>query len=603
MLAVLGISAYYHDSAAAIVVDGEIVAAAQEERFTRKKGDASFPINSIKYCLKEASLDVNKLSAVVFYDKPIVKFERIISSYIHNAPKGIGSFLQAIPLWLKSKLWIEDEIRNKLGFDGKVLFTKHHQSHAASAFFPSPYDEAAILTVDGVGEWETTVIGMGKGNRITLLKRINFPHSLGLLYSAFTYYCGFKVNSGEYKLMGLAPYGKPVYSDLIKKELIKIKEDGSYILNERYFDYITGLKMINRKFEKIFGRPPLTPDTMPDEFYMDVAASIQKVLEEVMLKIGNEVKRVTTMDYLTIAGGVGLNCVANSKILKECGFKDIWVQPASGDAGGALGAALYVYYEYFDKPRIVNRGKDFQKGSYLGPSYSNEEIEEVLKRYEAKYHYLSTGNLLKEVAKLIANEKVVGFFQGRMEFGPRALGNRSILGDARSEVMQSVMNLKIKFRESFRPFAPSVKIERLKDYFEWDRPSPYMLFVAQVKKELLYDTKKTDKKGLELLKLKRSELPAITHVDNSARIQTVAREDNPIFYDLLTEFEKLTGCSVLINTSFNVRGEPIVCSPEDAFLCFMGTNMDALAIGNFILYKEEQPEVRLEKWKKRIIKD
>ncbi len=540
---------------------------------------------------------------MVFYDKPIVKFERIISSYIHTAPRGLSSFIQAIPLWLKSKLWIEDEIRKLLDYKGKILFTTHHQAHAGSAFFPSPFEEAAILTVDGVGEWETTVIGIGQKNRVKLLKRINFPHSLGLLYSAFTYYCGFKVNSGEYKLMGLAPYGKPVYADLIKKELIKINEDGSYVLNERYFNYISGLRMINKRFERLFGRPPLNPETLPDDFYMNVAASVQKVLDEIMVLICNEVKRLTGMDYLTIAGGVGLNCVSNSKILKECGFKNVWVQPASGDAGGSLGAALYVYYEYFNNERNVKNHKDFQKGSYLGPSFSNYEIESVLKKFNAKFHYFEKKDLIKEVARQIASQKVVGFFQGRMKFGPRALGNRSILGDPRSENMQSLMNLKIKFRESFRPFAPAVRFERLMEYFEWDRPSPYMLFIASVKKELLISVDTAGKKGLDLLKLKRSELPAITHVDNSARIQTVSRDDNPLFYDLILEFEKLTACGVIINTSFNVRGEPIVCTPEDAFYCFMGTNIDVLAIGNYILYKEEQPEVDLKKWKKSHIKD
>lgn len=604
MAKILGISAFYHDSAAAIVVDGEIIAASQEERFTRKKGDASFPINSINYCLKEANIDVNQLDVIVFYDKSLIKFERIISSYIHRAPAGLKSFLQSIPLWIKSKLWIEDEIRKTLDFKNTLLFTTHHQSHAASAFFPSPFEKAAILTVDGVGEWETTVIGIGDGNKIKLLKRINFPHSLGLLYSAFTYYCGFKVNSGEYKLMGLAPYGKPIYADLIKKELIKINNDGSYILNEKYFDYISGLKMINKKFERLFGRPPLKPYEPPDQFYMDIAASIQSVLDEVMVMISKYVKNITGMEYLTIAGGVGLNCVANSKILKECGFKDVWVQPASGDAGGALGAALYVHYNYFNNPRKIVDKKDFQKASYLGPSFSNSEIENTLKKFNATYHYLDEDNLLKEVATQLANQKVVAFFQGRMEFGPRALGNRSILGDPRDEEMQSKMNLKIKFRESFRPFAPAVRIENVTKYFEWDRASPYMLFVANVKKELLTNVDTSGKSGLDLLKLKRSELPAITHVDNSARLQTVSKEDNPLFYKLLVEFEKLTGCGVLINTSFNVRGEPIVCTPEDAYLCFMGTNIDILVIGNFILYKEEQTqEVDITGWKKRLIKD
>ncbi len=597
---ILGISAFYHDSAAAIIKDGDIVAACQEERWTRKKGDESFPINSINYCVKEAGITLDQLEAIVFYDKPIVKFERIISSYIHKAPIGLKSFLQAIPLWLKAKLWTEETIRKELNYKGKIFFTSHHQSHAASAFYPSPFKEAAILTVDGVGEWDTTVIGYGSENNITLIKKICFPHSLGLLYSAFTYYCGFKVNSGEYKLMGLAPYGKPVFLDLIKKELIRIKEDGSYLLNLKYFDYISGLKMINSKFEKLFGRKALKPDEIPDQFYMDIAASIQTLFNEILVLIAKEAKKSTGLEYLTIAGGVGLNCVSNSHILKEAGFKDVWIQPASGDAGGALGAALYTYYSYYKKERkLVN----FQKGSYLGPSFSNDEIKNILDKYNAKYYYRETSELIPLIAKEIASGKVVGFFQGRMEFGPRALGNRSILGDPRSPEMQTIMNLKIKFRESFRPFAPSIKLEKVKDYFEWDRPSPYMLFVANVKKELLTKVDTTGKQGLELLKLVRSNLPAITHVDNSARIQTVSKEDNPFFYNLLDEFEKITGVPVLINTSFNVRGEPIVCTPEDAFLCFMGTNIDILAIGNYILYKSEQNKVDITKWKKKITKD
>ncbi|MGC8765511.1 MAG: carbamoyltransferase family protein [Brevinematia bacterium] len=604
MLKILGISAFYHDSAAALVIDGDIVAAAQEERFTRKKGDADFPINAINYCLKEGGLEVNQLDAIVFYDKPIVKFERIIASYIHRAPAGLRSFLQAIPIWLKSKLWTEDEIKRRLGYKKEIFFTSHHQSHAASAFFPSPFEEAAILTVDGVGEWDTTTIGYGRQNQITLLKKICFPHSLGLLYSAFTYYCGFKVNSGEYKLMGLAPYGKPVYLDLIKGELIKIAPDGSYLINEKFFDYISGLKMINKKFEKLFGRKALNPDETPDQFYMNIAASIQALFNEIMVLIAKEAKRITSLDNLTIAGGVGLNCVSNSHILREAEFKDVWVQPAAGDAGGALGAALYAYYSYFKKPRKIINKKDFQKSSYLGPQFDDNEIEKTLLKYNAKYHILPVDRLIKEVAEQIAKQKVVGFFRGRMEFGPRALGNRSILGDPRSEDMQSVMNLKIKFRESFRPFAPSVKLERVGDFFEWDRASPYMLFVANVKRELLTNIDTTGRTGLELLKLKRSTLPAITHVDNSARIQTVSYEDNSVFYDLISEFERISGVPVLINTSFNVRGEPIVCTPEDAYLCFMGTNMDILVIENFILYKEEQDKnVELSKWKSTITKD
>lgn len=601
---ILGISAYYHDSAAAIIKNGDIIACAEEERFTRKKGDNSFPLNAVHYCLKEAGIGIDELHHVVFYDKPVLKFDRIIASYIHSAPRGLASFLKAIPLWLKDKLWVEDIICKELNYKNNILFTEHHQSHAASAFFPSPFKEAAIITVDGAGEWATTTIGCGSDNNIKLIKKIDFPHSLGLLYSAFTYYCGFKVNSGEYKLMGLAPYGTPKYLDLIKKEIITIKNDGSYVLNEKYFNYISGLKMISNKFEKLFGKKALKPDEKHSQFYMDIAASIQELFNEIMVNIAIEAKKTTGLSNLCMAGGVALNCVANARILKKAGFDNIWIQPASGDAGGALGAALYVHYSYLNKKREADNIRDFQKGSYLGPSYSDEEIENILKQFNAKYKKVTKDELVKIVAAEIANQKVIGWFQGRMEFGPRALGNRSILGDARSDKMQTIMNLKIKFRESFRPFAPSVLEENAEDYFEVDRPSPYMLFTAQVKEDKLLNTNAIKIKGTEALKVKRSVIPAITHVDNSARLQTVSKDTNPLYSSLIAEFKKLTGCPVIINTSFNVRGEPIVCSPKDAYLCFMGTNMDILAIGNFLLYKDHQPKnLELSKWKKTLIKD
>lgn len=601
---ILGISAFYNDSAACIIKNGSIIAAAQEERFTRKKGDADFPINAIYYCLKAAEISISDLSEIVFYDKPILKFDRILASYIHNAPKGVESFVQAVPLWLKSKLWVEDTIKKELNFKNDILFTEHHQAHAASAFFPSPFDKAAIITIDGVGEWSTTTIGTGIGSKISLFKKIDFPHSLGLLYSAFTYYCGFRVNSGEYKLMGLAPYGKPVYLDIIKKEIITINSDGSYVLNENYFNYISGLKMINSRFEKLFGHKSLKPDQKPGQFYMDIAASIQKLFDEILVRIAVEAKRLTGLENLCIAGGVGLNCVSNSAILKESGFSGIWVQPAAGDAGGGLGASLYVYYQYLNNERVTDGKTDFMEGAYLGPSFDNNEIKDALDRLGAVYHNTPADELLKIIAAAISSEKVIGWFQGRMEFGPRALGNRSILGDARSEKMQSMMNLKIKFRESFRPFAPSVMEEKSTEYFDIDRPSPYMLLTAQVKSGKLVKADTDGKTGMELLKLKRSVVPAITHVDNSARLQTVSEKTNPLFYKLLKEFESKTGCPLIINTSFNVRGEPIICNPVDAYNCFMGTGIDLLAIGDFILYKEEQPKnPELKKWKKSLIKD
>jgi len=603
-MVILGISAFYHDSAAALVRDGEIVAAAQQERFSRHKGDERFPREAIAYCLQEAGVSIGEVDYVVFYDKPLVKFDRILASYIHTAPRGIRSFVKAIPIWLKQKLWIEEVIRKELHYEGKVLFSSHHQAHAASAFYPSPFERAAILTVDGAGEWNTTTMGYGRGNTITLLQHMDFPHSLGLLYSAFTYYCGFKVNSGEYKLMGLAPYGEPRYVDLIKTHLVTVREDGSIRLNERYFDYISGLRMISSRFEKLFGHKALPQGAVPTQFSMDVAASIQAVTTEILVKMATYVRKMTGEKYLCLAGGVALNCVANSEILRQSGFEDVWVQPASGDAGGALGAALAVWYGYLGEKREVDGVHDAQKGSYLGPSYSLEKIREVLDAYGAVYEVCDEEELLRRTASAIAEGKVVGWFQGRSEFGPRALGNRSILGDARSQDMQTVMNLKIKFRESFRPFAPAVLSEDVGEWFEWDRPSPYMLFVAPVAKKHRLPFDRQGRTGLDLLKQPRSTLQAITHVDFSARLQTVHRETNPRFYRLLQEFKRLTGCGVLINTSFNVRGEPIVNDPRDAYRCFMGTNIDVLVIGDCYLEKSKQPPFKeLQTWKNTLIAD
>lgn len=600
----LGISAFYHDSAACLVRDGEIIAAAQEERFSRKKGDADIPVSSVQYCLREGKIKRKDLTAVVFYDKPILKFDRILASYIHRAPRGVGSFVQALPLWLKTKLWVEDLIRKELKFEGKVLFSEHHQAHAASAFYPSPFNEAAVLTVDGAGEWMTTAIGHGNKNSLRMIKKINFPHSIGLLYSAFTYYCGFKVNSGEYKLMGLAPYGVPRYLDMIRNQLVKESEDGSYILNEKYFNYISGLKMINARFEKLFGRKALPQGGKPDQFYMDIASSVQAFTDGIMVRMAKEAKKETSSENLCIAGGVGLNCVANSRVLKEAGFKNVWVQPAAGDAGAAVGAALYAYYSYYQKERIADEKKDTMRSSLLGPDYNDEEIREVLDARSAKYIKMNETEVIGLAARELSGQKVVGWFQGRMEFGPRALGNRSILGDPRSEKMQSEMNLKVKFRESFRPFAPAILSEKTTQYFDWDRASPYMLFVADVKKDRRLTADIAGKTGLDLLKVKRSQIPAVTHVDHSARLQTVSAEDNPLFYRLLTEFEKLTGCPLLVNTSFNVRGEPIVATPADAYRCFMGTNIDILIIGNYVMYKDRQPENReYTKWKKSLVQD
>ena len=587
---ILGISAFYHDSAACLLQDGEIIAAAQEERFTRKKHDQNFPINAIKYCLKEAEINFSDLGLVSFYDKPFLKFERILETYLAYAPKGIGSFLKAIPLWMKKKLWIKELIKDELGFSGKILFPEHHASHAASAFYMSPFQEAAFLTMDGVGEWATTSYGMGHGNSLLMMADIKFPHSLGLLYSAITYYTGFRVNSGEYKVMGLAPYGVPKYKNLIYKHLIDVKEDGSFKMNMDYFDYNVGLTMTNNNFHELFGGPPRQPESELTQKEMDLARSIQEVIEEIVLKIAKHVRDVTNMEYLCLAGGVGLNCVSNGKLLRSGIFKDIYIQPAAGDAGGAIGSAMIAWYQYLGKERKTNSKIDSMRGAYLGPQYSNEEIQSFLDKNEYEYKKLHDDVLPEKIADLISQEKVIGWFQGRMEFGPRALGNRTIIGDARSPETQKVINLKIKYRESFRPFAPSVREEDISDYFQIDRPSPYMLLVADVVKNK--QTQMTEEQesyfGLEKLNIPRSEIPAVTHVDYSARIQSVSKETNPRYHALLTAFKEKYGCSVIVNTSFNVRGEPIVCTPNDAYICFMRTEMDYLVLNNYLLKKTDQ---------------
>lgn len=560
---ILGISCFYHDAAAAIIRDGQLVAAAQEERFTRLKHDAEFPVRAINYCLRQAGISVGELDYVGFYDKPFIKFERLLYTYLATFPKSLPSFLKAMPVWLKDKLWIPQLIRNELDYDGPILFSEHHQSHAASAFLVSPFQEAAILTIDGVGEWETTTYGVGEGTTIRLLKRIHFPHSLGLLYSAFTYYLGFKVNSAEYKVMGLAPYGEPVYYDVIMNELIRPKEDGSYKMNMKYFGYDYGLTMTNGKFVRLFGRPRREPESAMDQFHKDMAASIQKVTDELMVRMANHLYEETKMKNLCLAGGVALNCVANSKILQRTPFEDLFIQPAAGDAGGAVGVAYHIFNSLLKKERNF-----VWHDAFLGPEFSEDEIQEYLDGLGIEKVNYGREELLRETARLIAEQHVVGWFQGRMEWGPRALGNRSILADARNPENQSRVNLKIKFRESFRPFAPAVLMERSAEYFDLDRPSPYMLLTAQVREE-------------------KRHIPSVTHVDRSARLQTVAREENPMFYDLIREFERRTGCPVLINTSFNVRGEPIVCTPHDAFKCFMRTDMDYLVMGNAMLDKKK----------------
>lgn len=594
---ILGISAFYHDSAAAIICDGDIVAAAQEERFTRKKHDASFPRFAIEYCLKEAGIKLEDLDYIIFYEKPFLKFERLVETYLAFAPKGFLSFKKSLPLWIKEKLFLKDMLKRELSTlngskftaNEKILFSEHHLSHAASAFYPSPFEEAAVLTMDGVGEWTTTSLAIGKGRSLNVIKEIHFPHSLGLLYSAITYYTGFKVNSGEYKVMGLAPYGVPKYTQIILDHLIDLKEDGSFRLNMEYFDFCTGLTMTNNKFHNLFGSPPRKPDEPLTQKEMDIAASIQQVTEEVILRLARYVAKETGMENLCIAGGVALNCVANGKLLQSKIFKNIWIQPAAGDAGGALGAALVAYHMYKDLPRTVDNS-DSMKGAFLGPDFSQEEIEKSLSLMGAKFQVLDTEVLLKKCANDLAQEKTIGWFQGRMEFGPRALGGRSIIADARSEKMQSALNLKVKYRESFRPFAPSVLREDAESWFELDCDSPYMLLVSEVIKERRKEMSESQKAlfGIAKLNVPRSDIPAVTHIDYSARIQTVHKNTNQRYHSLISNFKGITGCPVLVNTSFNVRGEPIVGSPEDAFKCFMGTDLDILAIGNCYLLKEDQ---------------
>ena len=607
MTSVLGISAFYHDSAAAIIVDGEIIAAAQEERFTRKKHDASYPKNAINYVLKEAGLKLNEVDYVVFYEKPFLKFERLLETYIGFSPSGFRSFSMSMPLWLSEKLFqkkmLFDSLKeqdNNFNDIKKINFSEHHLSHAASAFFSSPYEEAIILTLDGVGEWATTTISLGKNNRINNLKEIHFPHSLGLLYSAFTYFLGFKVNSGEYKVMGLAPYGEPKFKDIILDKLIDVKEDGSFRLNMNYFNYATGLTMTNSKFAKLFNMKRREPENELSQIHMDMASSIQAATEEIVLKITRFLFKEFKLPNLCMAGGVALNCVANGKILKEGLFKNIWIQPASGDAGGALGAAQAFYYQELDNKRKILK-TDSMNGSYLGPQFTDDEVEKELITCGANYKILTPDQIIKDTAKALAEEKAVGWFQGRMEFGPRSLGNRSIIADSRSEKMQKNLNLKVKYRESFRPFAPAVLFEKVSEWFEINCESPYMLLVADVKKSKQFQM--TDKQknlfGIDKLNVKRSSIPSVTHIDYSARIQTVHKETNPIFHKLIEEFERITKYPVLVNTSFNVRGEPIVCSVIDAFNCFMGTDLDVLVCNNFILYKDSQNNDLLKDYKNK----
>lgn len=607
MTSILGISAFYHDSAAAIILDGKIIAAAQEERFTRKKHDASYPKNAINYVLKEASLKLNEVDHVIFYEKPFLKFERLLETYIGFSPRGFKSFSMSMPLWLREKLF-----QKKMLFDAlkeqdndfkdikKINFSEHHLSHAASAFFSSPYDEAVILTLDGVGEWATTTISLGKNNKINILKEIHFPHSLGLLYSAFTYFLGFKVNSGEYKVMGLAPYGEPRFKDIILDNLIDVKEDGSFKLNMNYFNYATGLTMTNNKFAKQFNMERREPENELSQIHMDIAASIQAVTEEIVLKITRFLFKEFKIPNLCMAGGVALNCVANGKILKDGLFKNIWIQPASGDAGGALGAAQAFYYHELDNKREILK-TDSMKGSYLGPQFSDDQVENELKNCGANYKKLNLDQIIKDTAKALSEEKAVGWFQGRMEFGPRSLGNRSIIADPRSEKMQKNLNLKVKFRESFRPFAPAVLFEKVSEWFEINFESPYMLLVADVKKskQLQMSNEQKNLFGIDKLNVKRSSIPSVTHVDYSARIQTVHKETNPIFHKLIEEFEKITKYPVLVNTSFNVRGEPIVCTVTDAFNCFMGTDLDVLVCNKFILYKDNQNKNLIKDYKNK----
>lgn len=590
MINILGISAFYHDSAACLVRDGKIIAAAQEERFTRKKHDESFPENAIEFCLKFGGLSHDAIDHIAFYDKPLLTFERLLETYIDFAPRGFRSFLKAMPVWLTEKLWTRESIRKQTGFEGKILFTEHHESHAASAFFPSPFESAAILTIDGVGEWATSSYGVGRGNQIDLLAELRFPHSVGLLYSAFTYFTGFKVNSGEYKLMGLAPYGEPVYVQKILDELVDLKDDGSLRLNMEYFDFATGLRMTNKRFADLFGGDARQSEAAITQREMDLARSVQEITEMTMLRMANHLHKETGERDLCMAGGVALNCVGNGRILRETPFENMWIQPAAGDAGGAVGAALSVWHQCLGNERTPTSKRDAMSAAFLGPAFSNDEMRQELDRLGAVYTEADDVELIEKTAQFLADGKIVGWFQGRMEFGPRALGGRSILGDPRSVDMQSKMNLKIKFRESFRPFAPVVIREKVNEYFELDCDSPYMLLVASVSEKHRVDTSDNGQSasGFDKLKVQRSTLPAITHVDMSARVQTVERDDNRRYYDVIAKFGQLTGYPVLINTSFNVRGEPIVCSPQDAFNCFMRTGMDYLVIGNFILDKSLQ---------------
>ena len=605
MTAILGISAFYHDSAAALIIDGEIIAAAQEERFTRKKHDPSYPVNAINYCLSEAGLSIEKIDFIAFYDKPFLKFERLLETYVALAPKGFQSFRMSMPVWLREKLFLKDMLIKEIkkvdkNFDSnKLMFGEHHFSHAASAFYASPFEEAVVLTLDGVGEWATTSVAIGKGHELNIVKEIHFPHSIGLLYSAFTYYTGFRVNSGEYKVMGLAPYGEPKYKELILDKLIDLKEDGSFRLDQSYFNYATGLTMVNQKFANLFGEPIRKPDTDElTQFHMDIAASVQAVTEEVLLTMTSSLAKEYSIPNLCMAGGVALNCVANGKILRDKAFKDIWIQPASGDAGGALGGALAVWHKELNKPRKVNPN-DAMQGSYLGPSYDQSSIEKELLDCGAKFSSVTEDAMIEQTAQALADGKAVGWFQDRMEFGPRSLGGRSILGDPRSEKMQKTLNLTVKYRESFRPFAPSVLREDVSDWFEADYDSPYMLLVDDVKKDKRIEMTKEEESlfGIDKLNVKRSSIPAITHVDYSARIQTVHKDTNPKYHALITKFKEKTGYSVVVNTSFNVRGEPIVCTPEDAFKCFMGTELDLLVVGNCVLRKEQQDKSLTEDYK------
>ena len=606
---ILGISAFYHDSAACLLKDGEIIAAAQEERFTRKKHDAGFPHRAILYCLQEAGIAANDIDNVVFYEKPFVKFERLLETYLAFAPKGFTSFAKAMPVWIKDKLFqksalikeLKSTLDESVDWRERLLFSEHHLSHAASAYYPSPFDSAAVLTLDGVGEWTTTSLAIGKGNDLQVVKEIHFPHSLGLLYSAFTYYTGFKVNSGEYKVMGLAPYGEPRYADLIREKLIKVAVDGSFQLDMSYFNYATGLTMTNKKFDALFGGPPRTSETELTQREMDIAASVQKVTEDIILELARGIAKETGERNLCLAGGVALNCVANGILLRENIFDNIWIQPAAGDAGGALGAALLTWYLLHNKERVTSKERDAMKGAYLGPEFKDTEIEAELTACGARFKKLSEAQMIEEVASALADEKAVGWMQGRMEFGPRALGGRSIIADPRSPMMQKQLNLKVKYRESFRPFAPSVLREDVSEWFEHETDSPYMLLVANVQNDKRRVITKEEEAlfGIDKLNVPRSSVPAITHVDYSARIQTVHDDTNPKYHAVISKFKEKTGCPLVVNTSFNVRGEPIICTPIDAFKCFMGTEMDVLAVGNFVLYKEQQDEALKENYEER----